>query len=812
MAFSINAKNQSLSKQTSINPQAILVVEGLDIVFGSQPVLELLRWDASGVTWDSGERWDSSIERPDSRSVISLESGTTNSITQQIFPDKESSGSISTVNISMVDLNNEVARLFSFDNITEILGKKADFYIGFKQGNFPEDSIPIFRGVIVDFYTQNGMVMVSVAHPEKLKDQILFQKYLAQNSNSLDDIQTTIQVNRTEGLFESQDTLTSYVKIEDELMQLISIDSDTQITVTRGQLTSIAASHDSDNDIESYYVLEGSPIPLALKLMLSSDGNEFFTSDDKPVSINFIDGIQFVQNALIFESFNIEEVSGLVVGDIVTLNSIDNTGTYTIQSFGTTDTGSYIVVNENLVTEVEYANDFTYKSQYNVLPDGLGMLPSQVDVEGHENILSFFPSNFTDYKIYIKDTIEDPREFISKEIYFPQGLYTIPRKARASCKIITPPFSSEILPTLNTKNITNLGKLQQRRSLHKYLYNIYRYDFEEDELEDKFKRKEVLINNDSLERIKGGKKELKIQAKGLRDNPPTILALEQILQRMKDRYSFAPTYINGIKIKYSDGFNIEVGDVLPFGGIDTKLVDLQTGKRNQTEKLYEVINKSLNIKTGEIKIDILETSFSLNSRNGVFSLASQVNTTSTTTRIEIKKSYDTGEFLIESDKWKDFEGQNIRVRSEDYTFDETVVFDKVDPSDNNFLLLKNSTPLSVAPLENYLVEIPEYNDTSAEIDSTYKIQFAHMTAQVNITNVTSESVFEVDRPQDLVVDSEVYVHSDDYTRDSFNEVTKIDSIVGNVVTLGKPLSFLPLINDKVEASKFNDLGNPYSII
>ena len=811
MAFSITSKNQSLSKQTSINPQAILVVEGLDIVFGSQPVLELLRWD-SGAVFDSGLRWDSSIERPDSRSVISLDGGTTNSITQQIFPDKESSGSISTVNISMVDLNNEIAQLFSFDNITEILGKKADFYIGFKQGNFPEDSIPIFRGVIVDFYTQNGSVMVSVAHPEKLKDQILFQKYLAQNSSALNNSETIITVNKTEGLYTSQDTLTSYVKIEDELMGLVSIDSSTQLTVTRGALTSIAVEHDDDNDVESYYVLEGDPIPLALKLMLSSEDNAFFVSDDKPYAMNVVNVALTIPNAMVFDSFNIEEVTGLVVGDIVVLDGFDNAGTYTIKSFGLLDSGSYIVVNESLINEASYDSGLSYKSQYAVLPDGLGMLPSQVDVSGHLDILTFFPSNFTEYKFYIKDTIEDPREFLSKEIYFPQGLYTIPRKARASCKIITPPFSSEILPTLNTANITNLGKLQQRRSLHKYLYNIYRYDFEEDELEDKFKRKEVLINSDSLARIKGGKKELKIQSKGLRDNPPTVLALEQILQRMKDRYSFAPTYINGITIKYSDGFNIEVGDVLPFGGVDTKLVNLQTGKRNQIEKLFEVINKSLNIKTGEIKIDILETSFSLNTRNGVFSPSSIIGSGSTTTRVAIKKSFDTGEFLFESDKWREFEGQEIRVRSEDYIFDEIVILDKVDPSNNAFILLKDSTPLSVAPVDGMVIDIPDYDDSSAEKNSNYKIRFCHMTAQVKITSVVSETVFDVDRPLDLVVDSNIYIHSDDYARDSFDETLKIQSIAGSTITLNKPISFLPIINDKVELSKYKDNGSPYGII
>ena len=811
MAINLTKRNTSLSKQISINPQAILKIEGLDTVFGAQPVLEFIKWDAENVTWDvAGANWDGLFERNDSLAVISLGSGTTNSITNQILPDKGGTTNLSTVNISMVDVGNKVAKLLSFDNITEILGKKADFYIGFKQGSFPEDALPIFRGIITDFYTQDGLVMVTVAHPETLKVQEIYDQYLSPLTANISAVDTVIPVAQTEDYFESIDALTSYIKIGDEIM-LVGSKSSTTFTVTRAQFGTIAVTHDDEDDVTSVYELEGKPIPLALKLMLSGEGNEFFLSDDIPKSINYITNTESLANSLIFEYFDIQDLTGLVVGDSIRLTG-PNAGIFTIKAFGTLDNGSFITVNESLIEEVEFLTTFEYRSQFNVLPDGLGMQPFQVDIAGHLEIQTIFPSNFTDYRFVLNDTLSDPKEFIDKELYFPQALIAIPRKARSSVKMITPPFTSEILPTLNVSNITNLGKIKQRRSTFKYLYNIYRYNYEKDEVEDKFKAKTILINNKSRDRIKIGKKQLKINSLGLRNNPPTTIALSQIIQRMKDRYSFAPTYLQGIQIKYSDSFNLEVGDVIPFGGLDSQVVNLQTGKRGLEEKLYEIINKSLNIKTGEIKVDLLETSFNLNTRNAVFSLASFIGSNSTTTSVNIFKApqIDTGEFLNESDKWVQFVGQEVRVRNDDYTNDEVVTFVNIDPANNNNLIV---TPaLTFTPSLNDIIEIPEYDDTSSSASSIYKLQFSHMTSLQGITSVASDKIFDVADGSEVREGSFIYVHSDDFTRDSFEEEIEVASVVGNTVTLDVDLPFTPLVGDKLQLSNFKDDGFPYSLI
>jgi hypothetical protein len=486
MAVNLSVKAQALLKEISIKPQIVLDIEGLDIIFGAQPVFKTLEWDDENAEWDSGLSWDGLIEDANSRDWISLD-GTTNNVTSQIQPDKGSTSSISTVNIAIVDKDGEVSKLLSFDNINEILGKKAIFSIGFAQGAYPNDFQPIFRGVVVDFYTDAGNIMVSLASSNSLLRQTLFNQYTDELDGSIDNSQTTVTVLDTSNLLEDQDAFSSYIRIDDEIMKVDSVDSAAQLTVTRAQLNTVAASHDDEAEVVSFYRLQGKPLDTALKLMLSNDGNEFFVSDDTPKSIEFVSATESIDNAVIFDYFDIEDKTGLTIGDSIKLDSVLNNGTFTIKEFGTLDSGdSYMVTNEALVSESEYTGTFEYNSKYNTLPEGLGMLTSEVDVEQFESIGSAFSSNFVDYDFYIKETIDDTSEFINKQVLFPQGLYQIPRKARTSVKFVVPPFSNEINATLGTDQITNITKIKQRRSTHKYLYNTYVYRYNVDSIEDRF--------------------------------------------------------------------------------------------------------------------------------------------------------------------------------------------------------------------------------------------------------------------------------------------------------------------------------------
>jgi hypothetical protein len=902
MAIELSVKATSLVKETGIQPQIILDIEGVDLIFGARPILKTLKWDdeSSEALWDNELTWDGSIKDIFSRDYVSLD-GTTTNISQQIAPDKGSTSSISTVNISIVDKDGEVSKALSFDSITEILGRKATFAIGFAQGVYPEDTNAIFRGIVVDYYTEAGAVVISIASPENMKRQVFLEKFQTEMTSRLktgelevadlrynqrasvdgtlsiqyingaslsvaydntikkitvtivsgttkasairaiiQDTQATLDVvscsligdgnnaqlvfpltvfetdtvlnlESTAGIYESQDSLVTYVKIEDELMRVVSVDSETQLTVERGQLDTYSISHQTETEAETFYRLQGKPLELALKVMLSSDGNEYFTSLDIPKSIGFVSLISSIPNSLIFDYYSIQEKTGLTVGDSIKLDSILNSSVYTIDSFGLLENGgSYITVNENLSNEIEYSGAFKYKSKYNTLSTGLGMLTNEVDVAQFELIETQFGSSFVNYDIYIKDTIDDAKEFIDRQIYFPQGLYSIPRKARSSVKFIAPPFSSDIVPTLNTDSILNASRVKQRRSVHKYLYNTYVYRYNVDSIEDKYLSGKIIISADSLNRIPVGKKQLKIESDGLRNTPETTSMINNIGQRLVDRYQYAPVYFDDIEVNYKTGYRIEVGDIVPFGGPDLKTINFQTGERGSDLALYEVINKSLNVKNGKISLSLASTSFEIFARYAVIGLSSNIGAGSTLRRIKINKTLDTDEYFKESDKWTRYGKQFVTVRSKDYSFDEEAELVGVDPFDSSYLLLR--TDLSAAPLEGYIIEPSEYNDSSSKINNVFKVEFAHFNAAAKVTAVIDSSSFEVDRPLDLVVGSRICINNPAFTRDTFGEKVIIDSISGSLITLDKPLGFIPQLGDLINSSNYLDGGYPYTLI
>mgnify|MGYP000492373274 CR=1 FL=1 len=67
MSYTITTTTKALTKQTKQEPMLILEIEGIGLIFGTAPILEFIKWD-SGVSWDDiGLRWDSSVEKENSR-------------------------------------------------------------------------------------------------------------------------------------------------------------------------------------------------------------------------------------------------------------------------------------------------------------------------------------------------------------------------------------------------------------------------------------------------------------------------------------------------------------------------------------------------------------------------------------------------------------------------------------------------------------------------------------------------------------------------------------------------------------------------
>ncbi len=802
MAFVLTAKAQSSASSSNQRPSLAVVIEGTDIIFGSDVVLELAKWD-SGLTWDqTGVTWDGLVENDNSRAYINL-SGTTNNFSQQLSVDRAGGAtSISAMNISLVDKNGEVSRLFSFDNFTEILGKKATVYLGYVNTEFPVDYIPLVTGFIDDAFSSAGRYDFSVTNSENLKRQSLFAKFSTELTSAINDTQVSISVETTEGLIESSDALTSYIRINDEVMEVTQVVDATTFNVIRERLNTIAAPAAAGDTVESVYQLEGDPINLSLKLMLSTDGNAATkTTETITRFVNFNESLGLT-NSIVFSDSQVNSRLGLIEGDQVIISgSANNDGTFTYSFSGELDTGeSFIAVSEGLQDEVPLTDPaLSVRSQYNVLNEGLGFTPVEVDVSQFIDIQNTFGTAFFDYNFLLDDTITDMKTFLDSEVFFPQNIYPVPRKAKASIKYTAPPLSIEQIPVLNTDIITNTEQLRQTRATHKFYYNevIYKYNYDllSDRLTDAF----VEISNESKSRIPVGNKALQIESRGIVRSDAVILNLTTNANRILQRYSTSATQIKNVRLLYGEGFRLEVGDTVTLGGSDTQLVDLQTGQRSGPLISYEIINKSLSL-DGRVSVSLLSTGFNLTGRLGVFSPGSFVGSGSTTTSIIVRNVFDSFDSEPERDKWSGLEGALIRIHSEDYDFDENTTFVRFSPTNPNAIEVE---ALPSAPLDGYYVELAKYADhQDSEVTDLIKLKYTFVMDQVDITAVASAQEFDVSDVSFLAPGMLVQVHSGDYDRDSA-EVT-IDTIIGTTITLTQALSFTPLIGDFVEALGFSD--------
>jgi len=120
-----------------------------------------------------------------------------------------------------------------------------------------------------------------------------------------------------------------------------------------------------------------------------------------------------------------------------------------------------------------------------------------------------------------------------------------------------------------------------------------------------------------------GEKYLDIDAKYYR-NLSTDNFFDYNADKLLDRYSLGAEFIAGVKVQYSVGIYIDIGDVIVFDGSQLFMSEFKDSQRLYKPKLMEVVNKSINFVTGECTLDLLNTAYSLNGRFGIISLSANI--------------------------------------------------------------------------------------------------------------------------------------------------------------------------------------------
>lgn len=823
MAFDLTPTTLALSQQIDINPVIIVEIDGIDFLFGSQDV---------GITWligddadigDAGLTIGGIIVAPNSKALVSLD-GTTNNITQQLEVDKGGSGSIQKFNVQLIDKDEELTDLFSPGNtVADMLARQADVYLGFEGGAHPTDSIRIFNGTIGSQNVGAGFWKFAIDHPESLKRQELFIQTTSALDGGITSGTTTLTLDSTSGLIEPADTVTCHVVIEDEVIEYSAISGNDLTGLTRGALGTVAASHADDDESTSYYKIDDTPIPTALKMMLSDAGNTDFSSGHEATRFVQVDSTQQIANGVFFPDFSIQDDLGLTIGDFISVtgatNGANNFSDRTISSFVAISTGTVMVVaGAALVIETDSSAVASFKSQFNVFPEGAGcsMTPRQVDVAQHIEISDIFGSDFPAMSLKIDDTIT-AKDFIVNELYLPVGLYQAPRKGRASMAITNPPLVTGELVELKSDNVKSPDSIRMQRQITKDFFNAVIYKFNQNVLDDKFLAGQITISNRSKAQIPTGTKSLTIESKGLVENTDTRNFVDKQSRKYTDRYQFAAESVE-IEVNFKSGFNIEITDVVLFGDDELQIGDITNGTRLFDPRLFECVQKSMNLKNGQIRMKLLDTGFEQDGRFGVIAPNSFIDAGATTTNIPLKASFSTPEFGIERSKYDNFIGEQIRVRNVDWTFNETVTLVSFDNSNLTNIIV--SPALSSPPSEDFLIDLAEY-DGDADTNRNQKAIHCFFNPQLTVLSGTSTTIFTVSLSDAALVfvGSFVRVHSDDFTTDSIGdindddpEVTDVDLGTG-VITVDSSLGFTPSAGQKVDLIGFvQDDGLPYRVL
>jgi aspartate 1-decarboxylase len=718
MAFQLTENATQLLTKNNITPQIVLQIDGVSTLYGAVPIQKILKVGDPELLGDPGLTVGGLIDIAEQKSLVSFSGGTSSSISQTLNIDKGTNESISSLTIALLDKGLLATRLITPGQIVpELLGKRAKIWYGEADGAWKEDYFIVFRGIIDDIDAAAGLVRLNLASPDTLKKTTTFVPKDTELTASMTNSDTTATVLSTLDFLKPYTnpsggidiSLKLYIKINDEIIRYESTTGTTFDTLTRGQLGTVAATHDIGDTVDSFYRIEGNSIDLALQFMMSGQSDPYIEAKEVRSFVN-VPSVGAVTNAIYFDAIDLILESNVQIGDYVTITGATN-GANNVTDEPITDIvnnvsgGTYIVLGGvSLVTEDPTSAVIDFVSKYDVWGPGagLGMKPEEVDIVEHLSIKNTFLQD-TPMDIYLKEEIEDGRVFLSEQLYNPVSAYAIPRKAQASIGYHIGPIPGTQMITLSDKTVLNASKLSIKRTVNKNFYNTIIYKFDQDPLEDKFLKGTIAIDSDSVDRIKVGNKALKIEANGLRSVNSAVNIAQLAASRRLEKYKFAAESIKGVKLKLGDAMFVEVGDKVIVDMASLKLTDLQTATRAGNNRIFEIVNKTLNIK-GDVEIDIVDTNFDLNSRFALIGPSSFITSSISTTQFIIGPSFTAPFGNNEYLKWQPSEGSTVVIHSEDWTVSGTAI---LTSADSNTITLATSPGFT--PLPGYLMELDLYD-------------------------------------------------------------------------------------------------------
>ena len=819
--------NTQQTKKISV----VVEIEGLDDLLTSAPVFERIKYGDPDLDYGDPDIVYGGLRRISGiRDILSIE-GSSLVLSQRLEPE-QGRGSVSTLALEFIDKDQFMTQLISPGILLDdILGKRIKVSLGFQDISFPEDFFVVFRGKITQVEYQSGRVVFQLSDPNVGRRQRIFFSGKTQLSAGITNASTTIpvisnsdfhkQILGPNGAYDS--AIKTYLKIEDEFIEYpaTGFGSNQFTSVSRGTRTTTAVSHAIDSDVESWIEIEDGAIEMALKLMLSG-WNGYWKTGVEIESLGFITdpGLPTPLESIVLP-IGVDAIRdyGLAEGEYITVSGATNgANNKTVQVTSFSDLyGSpnrIIYIDDTFIAEFNSPALLAFRSQYDTYPVSCGvkLTPDDVDIKEHISLRNTYLSQGADFYRFFIGEQDTCKSFIESQLFLPSSAYSITRQGRISVGYTKPPLADQRFQIIDSSNILEPQNIKPMRGVNnRKFFNEVHYTFN---FNDAGEPKSIIktFDSESLSII-GISSVLPISAKGAKSDLGFESVVDKRTRFILNRYKRGAVLFD-VKVNWEIGSQIEAGDVICIDDTDgiLQIPNFATGERGFGIQLLEVIDRSFDIKEGQIQLKlIVGVQSELDDRFGTISPSSLVDVGSTTTKVRIKESF--GEIFPgnEQRKWIDYFGLPIIVHSYDWTFEEVVTLTGLDPSDDHALMV--SPALSIPPPSNYIVDIARYStSTDPSVDRLYKLIHSHLTPTVDILSGTSNFIFTVASGEGVKfhVGLPVVVHNTSFS--ILSPEAEVTDVTGDVITVDTDLTFTPASGQKVDLIGFADSGQPYRYI
>lgn len=813
-----NYPDKYLTFNTQASKQLALVVkiEGITSPFAISNTYTTVRYGGFGVIYGlPGLVWGGlqKVGGPNGvggvKPYIILDSGLM--IGQRIEPE-QGKGNIGTINLTMIDKNGEISYMIAPGNVVDeiMTSKQVTLYLGFQQTSFPEDYLILYRGYITSLDTPPGLVRFQISDGIMKSRQPVFNTPTTNTTSALAATGTTIPVLSTLGFYEQilgpngtyDSDVYTYIKIDEEIMSYAAtgITSATTFEVTRGAVGTTAAEHEIDaqvsNIIEFGFDGDGLGInfvDLSLKLLLSGWGD--FCETDIPLAyIGWVPPGP-VSNAFVLSVDDASLDLGLTVGDYFEITGASNGGNNiagVITGFDVLNSFTTVVYTDQVfIAEFPTSGTASFRSKYDTFPLAAGAKARMrdVDVSTFEQLKDFyFDTSLYDLAIFY-NAPAFAKDIIASDLFLPFGCYQISRYGRISMSVTKPPLPGITgkLVELNYNNVIDPDKIHVVRATNnRSFYNVISYQYDFNFVTNTYATIQYYVDTISLNNF-NQTLTLPISSKGMRSRFGAGSVANIRGRALLTRYKNVALIIE-LTCNWSAGSLIEVSDIVLLNDNgNLKIMNFENGERNIGAQLFEVIDRQYNIQQGTVKLKLIGgLGFNQDSRFGLISPSSILDTGSTGTLLRLTPSYGQTSLIQEIGKWTNYIGLPCVVHSPDYAVTGTSVIIGTNATDVSALDI--SPDLGFTPSAGYILEVANYpTDTNKNTNSQYKALYTYITPSVVISSGTSDTEFDIPAASTglITVGNLVIVRKDDWS--AYSQEVKVSSVSGTTVVVAASL-------------------------